>query len=192
MNGRALAVLAMLATACSRAEAPVNRAEAEPEPGSREWKIRSARSAAPPMVSAGATIVEIRDSTYAIDTLEAGAEGNPWTCFADDRLTAHPDPICSDDQGMRWYAAWMQRQAPRLTGMGVVYALQGSGAASDTDPFKMQPDSGWLMDGPSIYIVMPSQAAYATLPTTRRTTGPWVRYAGTPYAFIVVPAGDGN
>jgi hypothetical protein len=61
--------------------------------------------------------------------------------------------------------------------------------ASDTDPAKMQPDSGWIMDGPSIYLVMPSASAYTGIPTTRRTTGPWVRYSGTPYAYIVVPAG---
>lgn len=185
------ALTVLFAWGCSKAEAPVNRAEAEPEPGSREWKVRNARSAAPPMVAMGAMVLDIRDTTYmAFDTLERGTEGNGWVCMADDRNTNHNDPICLDDQAMRFYDAFVRRQRPQLTGMGVAYALQGAAVASDTDPMKMQPDSGWLMDGPSIYLAMPTAAAYAGIPTTRRANGPWVRYSGTPYAYIVVPAGQ--
>lgn len=191
MAARTLLIAALvLVTACKKTETPENTAEAEPQPGTREWKIRNARSAAPPMIAAQSMVVEVRDSTMALDTLERGDSASPWVCFADDRNTQPNDPVCADDQGMRFFHAWISRQPPRLTGMGVAYALQGGYTASDTDPYDMTPDSsGLLSDGPAIYIVMPTAAAYTGIPTTRRTDGPWVRFSGTPYAYIVVPAG---
>lgn len=186
----ALAVLAAL-TACQKAEAPATAQEALPEPGTREWKIRNARSAAPEAISAAAMVVSVKDSTGALDTLAPAGAGSGWVCFADDSRTPHNDPACIDSEAMKWVTAMMAQQArpPRLLGMGVGYALQGGAVASDTDPLKMTPDSGWIMDGPSIYIAMPNASAYQGLPTARRSDGPWVRYSGTPYAHIVLPAG---
>jgi len=190
MNTRPL-ILALFSLAACRKDAPETAATPPaPEPGSREWRIQNARSAAPPMISAGSMVAMIRDTTMAIDTIERGDSANHWVCFVDDPNTTHNDPVCADDQAMRWFAAWVRREPPRLTGMGVAYALQGGAVASDTDPFDMTPDSsGFLLDGPSIYILMPNAASYAGLPTTRQSGRPWVRYAGTPYAYIVVPAG---
>lgn len=182
-----LAALVLIA-ACSKVEAPANTAEAEPEPGSREWQIRNARSAAPPMVGAQSMVVMVRDTTMALDTLQLGDSASSWVCFVDDAATPHSDPVCADDQAMRWFQALMTRQRPQLTGMGVAYALQGGGAPNDRDPFDMTPDSTFVNDGPSIYIVMPNAASYTGLPTTRQSARPWVRYSGTPYAYIVVPA----
>jgi hypothetical protein len=190
MKSRYAAVVVLLSFACSKAEAPATRAEAEPAPGTPEWKIRNARSAAPPMIGMNALIMEITDSAMTqMDTIQAASAGSTWVCFSDFRFTNFNDPVCADDRAMTWWQAWMRRERPQLPGMGVVYALQGGGTASDTDPFKMQPDSGWIMDGPSIYVLMPNASAYQGLPTTRRADGPWVRFAGTPYAYIVMPAG---
>lgn len=186
---RMLVAAVVLIAACSKAEAPANRAEAEPEPGSREWRIRNARSAAPPMIAAQSMVVMVKDTTMALDTIERADSASTWVCFVDDANTPHNDPVCADDQAMRWFQAYITRTRPQLTGMGVAYGLQGGGVASDTDPFDMTPDSsGFKMDGPSIYIVMPNAASLTGIPTTRRENGPWVRYSGTPYAYIVVPA----
>ncbi len=184
-----LPILLLLLTlaACKKADAPMASAEPELPPGSRAWKIRNARSAAPAVIAMGAYVIEF-DSVGRPDTLETGQSS--WVCMPDSPQTAANDPVCADDQAMRWVDAWYSRTRPGLTGMGVAYALQGGAVASDTDPLKMTPDSGqaWLLDGPSIYIAMPSPRSYAGLPTTRRADGPWVRFAGTPYAYIVMPA----
>jgi len=193
MSLRIAPIAVVLLAACSRAEAPATREDAQPERGSREWLVQTARSAAPEAISATAAVVAMRDSTMALDTLEPASAGSTWTCFADDTTTQHEDPVCADAEAMKWFAAWStgNRQGPRLAGMGVVYALRGGAVPSDTDPYMMRPDSGGMvMDGPSIYIAMPNTSAYQGLPTTRRSDGPWVRYAGTPYAYIVLPAGN--
>jgi hypothetical protein len=56
----AVALAAVLA-ACQKA-APPPRAETGPTPGSPEWKIQNAMSAAPEAVSAKAQVVEVRRS----------------------------------------------------------------------------------------------------------------------------------
>lgn len=177
--------------ACKR-EPPPPMADANPEPprGTLPWKLHNARSAAPSDISANATIMDVAPTdTSARATLVQGENG--WTCFPDNPGTDANDPFCVDEEGTRWMEAHRVRRAPRLNGMAIAYALQGGVSASDRDPFKMAPDSGqqWLVDGPSIYIAMPNARSYAGLPTTRRSDGPWVKYAGTPYAYIVIPAG---
>jgi hypothetical protein len=116
---------------------------------------------------------------------------NGWTCYPDAANTPADDPICLDEQAMIFSQAWSKRQTPHLTGMAVAYMLKGSESASDTDPLKWGPDSGqaWISDPPQVAIAMPSARSYAGLPTRRRPDGPWVRFAGTPYAYIVIPSG---
>lgn len=189
MLGLALAVVA----GCSRDDtADMESSEAEPAPGSRAWKIRNARSAAPYEVAAGATVLDwpAHDS-LPFDTLERGTTG--WTCLPDMAATPTNDPVCADEEFGGWADAWLARRPPAVRAMGVAYMLQGGQVASDTDPFKMSPDSGqpWLVDPPHLMIVMPNpRQSFATLPTARTATGPWVMYAGTPYAHLMVPLGS--
>ncbi len=42
---------------------------------------------------------------------------------------------------------------------------------------------------PQTVIELARDGGYTGLPTTRRPDGPWVKFAGTPYAYIVVPSG---
>ena len=188
----AAALLLLLIVACKKADAPpAETAAAPPAPGTPAWKVLNARSAAPAQISMNATVVDgvITDSVPGA-TLAPGENG--WTCWADNPATNNEDPICVDEQGLVFVRAWISRQPPRLTGMGVAYTLKGgSPTASDTDPYKAAPDSGqpWTQEPPQIGIVMPSARSYTGLPTRRRPDGPWVRFAGTPYAYIVVPSG---
>ena len=61
--------------------------------------------------------------------------------------------------------------------------------ASNTDPFavKETPDNEWGMDPPHIMVVVPDPKVLQGMPTKRSTTQPWVMYAGTPYAHIMIP-----
>ncbi len=55
--------------------------------------------------------------------------------------------------------AYMSHRAPNTTAVGYAYMLQGGSDASNTDPFKVRPDSGqpWAIEGP--HVMMPVRAA---------------------------------
>jgi hypothetical protein len=185
---RVLITALLLIVACKKAETPPPAAAA-PAPGSPAWKVANARSAAPAQIAMNATVLDgvVYDSVPGA-TLAAGDNG--WTCYASDPRTEADDPVCLDEQGMAFERAWLAHQTPHLTGMGIAYLLKGGVSPSDTDPFKMAPDSGqpWIQEPPQIGIAMPSARSYTGLPTRRRPDGPWVKFAGTPYAYIVIPS----
>ena len=186
---RVLVTALLLLVACKKAETPPP-ADTAPAPGSPAWKVASARSAAPAEVSANATVMDGSPfDSAAASQLAAGENG--WRCYPDNPRTEGADPICLDEPAMQWVAAFMARRPPRLTGMAIGYMMRGGVSASDTDPFKAAPDSGqpWIQDPPAIGIAMPSARSYAGLPTHRRPDGPWIKFAGTPYAYIVIPSG---
>jgi len=182
----AMAAVAVLA-ACSRQEEAA--APPPPAPGTPEWKIANALSAAPEAVASGAKVMDWPASdTAQPTTLREGANG--WTCVPDDPNSPANDPGCADDEMNRYWESWMRRTPPRLTGMAVGYALQGFQVPSLTDPFKTAPDSGqaWIDVPPSVMMAVPTRAAYAGLPVAP-AAGPWVLWANTPFAVIIVPAG---
>lgn len=188
---RSVLAAAVLAAACSKSEPPeMVDANLAPPPGSRAWKIESARGAAPYEVSSGARVLDWPAADTA-QPAELRPGGNGWTCFPDDPNTPAEDPMCADEEGMKWIEAYLAGRRPELAGMAVFYMLRGGSSASDTDPFKTAPDSGqeWLTDPPHLMIAMPNpRTAFRGLPTARAATGPWVMFAGTPYAHLMVPA----
>lgn len=184
---RAAVLVGLLLVACGKDQPPP--VDEGPAPGTREWKLAMARSAAPWEVSLGAQVVELPsgDSAQPVE-LAAGTTG--WTCLVDVLESPAPDPMCADSTFMEWVNAWQARRPPAIRAMGVAYMLQGGQGASDTDPFKATPDSGqpWMADPPHVMIVMPNpRTSFAGLPTTRTVNGPWVMFAGTPYAHIMMP-----
>ena len=181
----------VLAIACAKKEAPPpTQSPAGPARGTPEWKIENARSAAPLEIGRGATVLDVPTSaTAAPAQLAAGTNG--WICFPDDPSTPANDPACLDKEAMKFYEAILKHQPPHLSTTGVVYALKGGMAASNTDPFKTAPDSGqqWMVVPPFLVIIAPNpRVAFAGWPTTPAGGGPWVMYAGTPYAHLMVPA----
>ena len=193
MKVRLISVLALVivAGACKKpAEQQAAAAAPGPAPGTAEWKIQSAMSAGPSSISAVATIMDWPNSdTGHMTQLRAGNNG--WTCLPDQPSTPSSDPACIDGQWGKWAESLMAHRAPNITGVGVAYMLQGEATASNTDPFKMQPDSGqsWLMDGPHLMILSPGAHAYDSLPAEHNNNSPYVMYKGTPYAHIMVPLG---
>ncbi len=190
-RGVAAAGLLTAVLACKQEPAPAAQAAAEPPPparGTTEWKIQNAMSAAPREVSAGATIMEWATSPdSAPRQVRAGTNG--WTCFTDSPESPGNDPMCFDSQFGNWATAWMSHRAPAVTGLGVAYMLEGGSDASNTDPFKMRPDSGqpWVDTGPHIMVVVPNVAGLRGLSTDPSSGGPFIMWQGTPYAHVMVP-----
>jgi len=164
---------------------PEKKAEAKSEKKetkkimSKEEKIKRAMMSAPASVSANATILD-----WDMSELRKGTNG--WTCFPD---RTENDPMCVDKPWLDFFGAYMKKEAPNVTQMGFSYMLVGDSPVSNTDPFATAatPDNQWIKHGlPHIMILAPKEAM-AGLPTDHSSGGPYVMWAGTPYAHIMVP-----
>lgn len=149
--------------------------------------VASAMSAAPASIGEGATIVQAQ-ADGSMKTLREGKNG--WTCMPDSPTTPGPDPMCMDANAAKWAAAWMGKKDPPANTAGVMYMLEGGTDASNTDPYATAPtaENAWINTGPHIMIVG-SREILAGYPSGDKpdTSGPYVMWAGTPYAHLMVP-----
>jgi hypothetical protein len=152
-------------------------------------KIANAMTAAPPSIAAKATILDwpARDGDKPA-VLRAGSNG--WSCLPDMPDTEGNDPACLDEPWMQWVQAYMAKTAPRLSRVGIGYMVApGGGWASNTDPYAMKQtaDNHWDHHEPHVMIVVPDVKSLEGMPTDPKNGGPYVMYAGTPYAHIMAP-----
>lgn len=149
--------------------------------------VASAMSAAPASIGEGATIVQAQ-ADGSMKTLRDGKNG--WTCMPDSPATPGPDPMCMDANAAKWAAAWIGKKDPPANTAGVMYMLEGGTDGSNTDPYATAPTAGndWINTGPHIMIVG-SKEILAGYPSGAKpdTTAPYVMWAGTPYAHLMVP-----
>ena len=164
-----------------------NAALAESNPTASSDPVASAESAAPAAIAHDAAIATI-DATGAMKTIREGKNG--WTCMADSPATPGPDPMCMDTNAAKWAAAWIGKKTPPAGTVGVMYMLEGGTDASNTDPYATKPtaDNDWVKTGPHIMIVG-SKEVLAGYPSGAKpdTSAPYVMWAGTPYAHLMVP-----
>jgi hypothetical protein len=151
----------------------------------------SAQSAAPASISAHAAIVKA-DEKGAMQSIREGTNG--WTCMPDNPVTPGADPMCFDANAGKWVAAWVGHKPPPENVVGLVYMLEGGTDASNTDPYATSPtaDNDWVKTGPHIMVVG-SKDILAGHPSGGKpdTTGPYVMWAGTPYAHLMIPVANG-
>jgi len=149
--------------------------------------VSSAESAAPASIAHNASIITI-DPKGTVTTVRKGTNG--WTCMPDAPETPGPDPQCMDANAAQWGDAWFQHKPPPAGKVGVIYMLEGGTDASNTDPYAKQPtaENHWIKTGPHIMIVG-SKEILAGYPSGAQpdTSGPYVMWAGTPYAHLMVP-----
>lgn len=149
--------------------------------------IASAESAAPASLAHDATIMTA-DASGAMKTVRQGKNG--WTCIPDDPHTPGPDPMCMDGNAAKWVQAMIGHKPPPDNLPGVMYMLEGGTDASNTDPYATKPtaQNDWVKTGPHIMIVG-SKAMLARYPSGAKpdTSAPYVMWAGTPYAHLMVP-----
>jgi hypothetical protein len=171
------------------------RAQQKAAPNPAAAKIANAMSAAPASIAAQATIMDWPASPKAKPTvLRAGTNG--WVCYpkAPSKDLQANDPMCLDKTWQTWAEAYMAHKPPQLTSGGIAYMLAPGGAkGSATDPFadKETPTNDWGFDGPHMMILYPNAAAYKGLPT-KRTSGPYVMWAGTPWQHVMAPVATGK
>lgn len=153
--------------------------------GESDRMIEAALSAAPPQV---AETAEVRDHDG--NVLREGS--GRYTCFPPPEGIA--GPMCMDAPFLAWMGAWMKGEAPQTDRIGLAYMLAGDdpkGGASNIDPAATAPtaDNDWVVEGPHVMVIVPDAAALDGLPTTPVDDAPYVMWAGTPYAHIMMPVG---
>lgn len=149
--------------------------------------VASAESAAPASIAHDASVVTI-GADGKMTTVRAGKNG--WTCMPDAPDTPGPDPMCMDANAAKWAAAWIGHKPPPSGTVGVMYMLEGGTDASNTDPYAKQPtaQNNWIKTGPHIMVVG-SKEILAGQPSGPQpdTSVPYVMWAGTPYAHLMIP-----
>lgn len=145
-------------------------------------KIKSALSAAPPAISANATVTDMAS----MKVLKQGTNG--WTCLPDGPSPG-VDPMCLDKNGMEWASAWMSHKDPPKDKMAVGYMLMGGSDASNTDPFADKPAAGgqWVDTGPHLMVLNIGDRFEGYPTTAANTKVPYVMFPNTPYAHLMIP-----
>ena len=177
----------VLAAAGSAAALAAVAVSAQTNARSDRALIRSAVSAAPRAVGGHAAVVAM-EADGSMRSLRAGTNG--FTCMADNPVTPGPDPMCMDSNAMAWVMAWVQHRPPAANSVGMMYMLAGGSDGSNTDPYAARPTAGnhWISTGPHLMVVgAPSLLANYPSSATPDTAQPYVMWAGTPYAHLMIP-----
>ena len=186
-----LAAAALLPlAACQKASPKTETKSAEKAKPDAKDPLASAMAAAPSSVSANATIIQAA-ADGSMKTLRQGSNG--WTCMPDNPETPGHDPMCMDANGLKWAQAWMSHKEPPAGAVGLMYMLEGGSDASNTDPWGKAPANGgkWVETGPHVMVVG-SKEILAGYPSGAQpdTKAPYVMFAGTPYAHLMIPIGE--
>lgn len=180
---------AALVTACQAKQEPKvadNEGAASPAAEVND-PIASAERAAPAAISKDAGVMNVDDGGKSTMLRESK---NGWVCMPDSPGTPGPDPMCMDANALKWADAWIKHDPPPADAVGLIYMLEGGTDASNTDPYATAPteENAWIKTGPHLMVVgSPSlNASYKGDPKPDTTT-PYVMWAGTPYAHLMVP-----
>ncbi len=152
--------------------------------GELEDRIANARSAAPPSVSADATIV--------VDGKVVVEGSNGWTCMPD-TMPSDGAAMCNDAVWMKMMGAMGSKADFSTDRVGISYMLQGDEGAgvSNSDPYHPDPKNAddYVETGPHLMIVVP-KALLKGITDDPTKGGPYVMWGDTPYAHIMIPVED--
>lgn len=143
--------------------------------------IAKIMTSAPPAIVKGATIVQMKPDG-SLRTLQTGNNG--FTCMILDVT-----PGCADQNTMAWMKALMTHAAPP-DGVGFMYMLAGDSGASNSDPYAraQTATNHWVQTGPHVMIVGPAVKTMGyPMTADPDPTKPYVMWADTPYAHLMLP-----
>lgn len=164
-----------------QAKAPVQKLSTD-EGDTRQAKIARAMSAGPEEIARSARIVDT-DAQGNTVLLREGSNG--FTCMPGNPKVIGEPPMCSDAASMQWAADFKaHKPKPSNTMPGITYMLAGATQRSDSDPYDKT--SKAITVGPHWMIMWPFDPKATGLPTTHKSTGAYVMWAGSPYAHLHV------
>ena len=144
--------------------------------------IDQARSAAPAMISANASIMI---------NGEIVVEGsNGWVCMPE-TMPGDNSPNCSDKVWMEMFKAVGDKGDFSPSAVGVSYMLAGDQGTSNSDPYHPTPKSAddFIKEGPHVMVIVP-RAMLTGLTDDPDSGEPYVMWGDTPYAHIMIPVAD--
>lgn len=144
--------------------------------------IEEALSAAPASIASIATVKAWDGAVL--------KEGSPdWVCYPSMPDREGVCPMCLDKPWQQWLAAFAAGETPNVDTVGVSYMLRGDCSVSNIDPMAMEEtdDNEWVREGPHVMLLSPDRAALDALPRDPYAGTPYVMWADTPYAHIMVP-----
>ena len=142
-----------------------------------------AESAGPFSLSKNATIMDADGNVRRNGT-------NGWACMPDNPNTPGRDPMCMNEPWLNFKDAVKNKKKPTYTHIGIAYMLQGDSPVSNTDPYAKEPKPGddWVEGiGAHIMVLVPDVAALKNVSTDSKNGGPWIMWANTPYAHLMIP-----
>jgi hypothetical protein len=146
--------------------------------------IAQARSAAPDLVSAEATVM------YRGEVLVEGTNG--WVCMPE-TLPDDDAPMCNDAVWMGLMQAMGAGEEYVVERIGISYMLQGDAGVSNSNP--AHPDGAsapdFIKECAHLMIAVP-RAMLDGITDDPHAGGPYVMWGDTPYAHIMVPLEDEN
>lgn len=149
---------------------------------SNSVKIKRAMSAAPSAISEDATIMDT-DGTV----LKKGSNG--WTCLPD-VMPNDKNPMCNDATWMKMIQALQTKSDFTATKIGISYMLKGDFGAgvSNSDPYHANHKGAkdYVETGPHLMVIVPKEMLKG-ITTDPSKGGPYVMWADTPYAHIMIP-----
>jgi hypothetical protein len=188
ISAASVLALASCSGANQRDETPAAQANAAPDQSvDHKDPVASAMAAAPAAIAKNAAVITM-DQAGKMTEVRAGTNG--FTCMPDNPATPGPDPMCMDKNAMAWTMAWVGKASPPSEQPGVMYMLAGGTDASNTDPYATAPTTGgdWVKTGPHLMIVGSAKALEGhPSGAAPDTSVPYVMWAGTPYAHLMVP-----
>lgn len=149
-----------------------------------EALIALARSAAPDLVSADATVA------FRGDVLVEGSNG--WVCLPE-TLPDDGAPMCNDAVWMELMGAMAAGEPYTVERLGISYMLAGDAGVSNSNP--AHPDGAnapdFIKEGAHLMLAVPRELLQG-LTDDPHAGGPYVMWKDTPYAHIMVPLEDEN
>lgn len=145
--------------------------------------IKSAMSAGPESISADATILD-----WEMNVVREGT--NEWTCLPDRPTTEGEDPWCITGPWMNFLEAYVNQTEPTYDEFGIAYMLMGDSPVSNSDPYQTEPTGpeDWVTGvGAHIMLLVPDKSLLKGMTTDHLNGGPWVMWADTPYAHVMIP-----
>ena len=163
---------------------------------SDKWQIWAYSSAAPSFIGDNAAIIGSDGKV-----LREGTNG--WTC-----QSANPRPypkngwknpheamaVCHDDEGMKWMMAYMQGVKPNMERDSYMWMLNGDMGEDNTKAGVFNKEDStpgeWIESGPHLMLMPKDPATLENFSTDFMGGAPYVMFAGTDYAHLMIPMED--
>ena len=98
--------------------------------------------------------------------------------------------MCLNVPGLNFRDALMNKKKPTYTQVSIGYMLQDDTPVCNTGPYAKEPKPGddWVEGvGAHIMVLVPDVSALKNMPMNSKNGGPWMMWADTPYAHVIVP-----